>query len=156
MTKPYHDEAASLTPGPDRILWGRSGMRWLWADRCLACQGRGNRRHTSPSGRMRYGKELNQHKHTECDKCLGAGWVGINALLPTIAPPGSAEKQVVIQVRYHAGAPAFHSQDADRESFDLSKRGVIPYMWTPLFHAEYNLPSYSDPLLTGDDLTDDL
>lgn len=139
MPKKDYDNLVSITPGRDHILWGRDGETLLWADRCTACSGRGVVKTQPPPGVRRRGEPVNrpqlQLRH-DCENCRGLGWHGIHPELPTIAPPGSAEKQVVLQVRYQFGIPIYNTQDVGQDAFNYEDFPV-PYAWHSLRLGHY-------------------
>lgn len=98
-----------------------------------------------------------ERERVSCPPCGGLGWEGIDPLLPTIAPPSTAEKQVVVQVRYAAGFPMWLAGDATPEQYNPEMQRELNYAWTALRGSfqGYKTPSI-DPLMGDLDEDDDL
>lgn len=69
---------------------------------CTACQARGRHCEKIQPG---------LHNVVPCLACAGAGCLDVIPELPTIAPPGSMEKVIVMGARYEAGLPIFDRDD---------------------------------------------
>lgn len=94
--------ATDARPVPyDRIAYAKRGNMTLFAHKCPACNSMGYSRQ----------KIHSFESAVHCETCNGDEWTNINAAMPTIAPPGSVEKSVVLQVRYSRGLEPWHPED---------------------------------------------
>jgi len=85
----------------DTIAYAKRGNLTLYAHKCKACNSMGYVR-----------QKLHSFESAiACSDCDGAGWTNINAAMPTIAPPGTVEKSVVLQVRYARGLDPWNPDD---------------------------------------------
>ena len=130
---------------PDSFVFAidASGVE-LVATRCANCQGLGS------------GEGLEDgcgSRHVECGVCHGYGYFDITPHLPTIAPPGTAERVAVYMARYRAGISLWNESDCDRDSIDTRER-----QWTPLKSMEKSMEKQvvTKRYVADDDDEDDL
>lgn len=141
MTDKNYDALVSRTPGPDHMLWGKYQGRLRFADRCETCEGRGihKGKEIDAPHRVEVGLPaeldedgISKQERAHCIPCGGLGWEVVTASLPTLAPPGSAEKQMVLAVRYAAGIPLWNVEDARVDAYNPEAQRAVGYVWTRL------------------------
>lgn len=91
------------TMSHDLIILGRHRGRWLLGARCGCCLGTGY--HMPQTG-----------QRSECHRCQGCGWFGIDPTLPVFAHPGSAAKVATMTVRRARDVPLWNPLDGTFEA----------------------------------------